>query len=218
MILFTAIMEAYRNCTESWLVGLTKTEVPAKKLIFFHQDLLSVRVKLCLTHHWKILFLSAEQKWSEPYGGKSTPAMNHNRPHSMALGMRCLPHEGEHGQRVLWNTHVRPLGIMVLSYYTSTRPPFLGTLQQKDNSIQNVQPTLQRQVFVILLMYSMFPENYLYLVNTPQYYLALNIPLLKGNSKDQHFCLINLFIEWKKWTVTHRPLERHSERLRTLKR
>lgn len=90
--------------------------------------------------------------------------MNHNRPDSMALGVRCLPHKGEHGQRVLWNTHVRPLGIMVLSYYTSTRPPFLGTLQQKENSIQN-QTTLQRQFFVILLMYLIFPENDLYLVN-----------------------------------------------------
>lgn len=66
---------------------------------------------------------------------KSTPAMNHNRPNSMALGMRCLPHEGEHGQRVLGNTHIRPLGIVVLSYCTSTRPPFLGALQQKNNSI-----------------------------------------------------------------------------------
>lgn len=123
--------------------------------------------------------------------------MNHNRPDSMALGVRCLPHKGEHGQRVLWNTHVRPLGIMVLSYYTSTRPPFLGTLQQKENSIQN-QTTLQRQFFVILLMYLIFPENDLnYLTDTPKNYLALDIPLLKGNSKGQCFCLTNLSTEWK---------------------
>lgn len=61
--------------------------------------------------------------------------MNHNRPDSVALGMRCLPHEGENGQCVFWDTHVRPLSIMVLSYYTSTRSPFLGTLQEKNNSI-----------------------------------------------------------------------------------
>lgn len=78
--------------------------------------------------------------------------MNHNRPDSVALGMRCLPHEGENGQRVLWNTHVRPLGIMILSYYTSTRPPFLGTLQQKKTP-KCKQPTSERQLFIILFPY-----------------------------------------------------------------
>lgn len=66
--------------------------------------------------------------------------MNHNRPDSVALGVRCLPHEGENGQRVLWNTHVRPLGVVVLSHCASTRPPFLRTLQQKNNSTCK-QPT-----------------------------------------------------------------------------
>lgn len=75
--------------------------------------------------------------------------MDHNRPDSMALGVRCLPHEGEHGQRVFWNTHVRPLGIMVLSDYTSTRPPFLGTLQWKNQSMCQ-QPTSEQQLFIML--------------------------------------------------------------------
>lgn len=101
---------------------------------------------------------------------KTTPAMNHNRPNSVALGVRCLPHEGEHRQRVFWNTHVRPLGIMVLSYYASTRPPFLGTLQEKNSSVCK-QPTFERQLFIILFMYLIVLELVLPLFsyNIPPY-------------------------------------------------
>lgn len=113
-------------------------------------------------------------------GLKTTPAMNHNRPDSVALRMRCLPHEGENGQCVFWNTHVRPLGIMVLSHYAPTRPPFLGTLQQKHNFICK-QPTSS---------FILFP----YLIAVE---LALNIPAFKEKGKGQCFCLTSLPTEWK---------------------
>lgn len=48
----------------------------------------------------------------------------------MALGVGRLSHEGQHGQRVLWHTHVRPLRVVVLPNHTPTCSSFLGALEK----------------------------------------------------------------------------------------
>lgn len=105
--------------------------ISAKKLILLHSAIVKWKSEILLNPPLKSSFFLQKKSGVNLTAVKSTPAMNHNRPHSVALRVRRLPHEGEDGQGIFWNTHVRPLGVMVLSHYASTRPPFLGALQRK---------------------------------------------------------------------------------------
>ena len=57
------------------------------------------------------------------------PAVDQHGPHVGGLGGGRPAHEGEDGQGVLWDPHVRPLGVVVLDHrplaLTALRVPLL---------------------------------------------------------------------------------------------
>lgn len=58
-----------------------------------------------------------------------SPAVDHDGPHRVALGVGRLSHEGQHGQRVLRHPHVGPLSVVVLCNHTPAGSSLLGSLQ-----------------------------------------------------------------------------------------
>lgn len=90
-------------------------------------EIIPTLAKLCATDS---LFVSISNSMGLETWRWDSPAMDNNRAYCVALGLGCLSHKGQYGQRVLWHSHVRPLSVVVLGDHAPTGSSFLGTLEE----------------------------------------------------------------------------------------
>lgn len=64
--------------------------------------------------------------------------MHHYRPHVIRLGSGRLADKVQQWQRKLWDSHVRPLGVMELRHHPLVAPSLLGAALQVDQTKQDV--------------------------------------------------------------------------------